>query len=112
MNRLFVALKSEAFEWFKSGKKKWELRGINNNFNTKTAIVGRKVEISKGYSGKRMQGRITARHIFDNMEDISRRINFQDIIPVANDESEFRKICKSYLSKYERFIAFKIERNK
>jgi len=112
MNRLFVPLKYEAFSWFESGKKKWELRGINRNFNIKTVIIGRKVELSKGYSKKRISGRITERTLFDNLEDISKRMNFKEIIPVAYDENEFLKICNSYLSKYESFIAFKIEMDK
>lgn len=40
MGRLFVPLKSEPFEWFRSGKKEWELRGISTRFNPDTVRKG------------------------------------------------------------------------
>jgi ASC-1-like (ASCH) protein len=112
IDRLFIPLKSEPFEWFKSGKKKWELRGISSNFNNRTVFIGRNVEISKGYSGERIRGRITAVHVFKKIDDISKRIIFKEIIPIAANLGQFYEICKDFISKYNEFIVFKIELEK
>lgn len=59
MKPLFIPLKSEYFEAFKSGKKTEELRLYGKRWNENTCPVGRMVTISKGYGKKnRMAGKI------------------------------------------------------
>lgn len=56
MTNLFIPLKTEYFEAFKSGRKTVEYRPYGPRWNEKTCYVGRKVTLSKGY-GK--QARLT-----------------------------------------------------
>ncbi|UDQ96844.1 hypothetical protein AAEX28_07235 [Lentisphaerota bacterium WC36G] len=56
MKPLFVPLKKQFFEAFKSGEKTAEYRKISNNFNLKTCKIGRKVTLAKGYTKERLSG--------------------------------------------------------
>lgn len=49
MKALFIPLKSEFFEKFKSGEKDTEFRVYGPRWNCRTCIKGRKVTLSKGY---------------------------------------------------------------
>lgn len=49
-DRLFVALKTEPFQWFADGRKLWELRRTGPRFNSRTVRLGRPVELRRGYS--------------------------------------------------------------
>lgn len=111
IDRLFVPLKKDPFEWFQSGKKKWELRGISNNFNPKTVIAGRCVELRKGYNGPGICGKIIEIKILDELKEIPRQINYKEIIPKAKSEKEFFDMCTKYVSKYNHLIVFKIKLN-
>ena len=56
---LFIPLKTEYYEAFKSGEKTEELREYGPRWNTGTCTVGREVVISKGYGKKnRMAGTV------------------------------------------------------
>lgn len=57
---LFIALRTEWYEAFRSGKKTVEYRRYGPSWNEKTCPPGRPVILSKGYSKhSRMTGRIT-----------------------------------------------------
>lgn len=57
MKPLFIPLKSEHYNAFKSGIKTEELRRYGPRWNHKTCLVGRRVTLSKGYGKQnRMQG--------------------------------------------------------
>lgn len=57
---LFIPLKTEYYEQFRSGEKIEELRLYGRKWNEKTCRVGRTVTLSKGYGKKeRIKGRIT-----------------------------------------------------
>lgn len=57
---LFIPLKTEFYEAFKSGNKVDELRLYGKRWNERTCRVGRQVVISKGYGKKnRMIGTIS-----------------------------------------------------
>lgn len=112
MNRLFVSLKSKPFQWFKSGDKKWEIRGINSNFNEKTVREGREVELRKGYNGESLWGKITRVEAFHRISEIPKKIEIKKIIPSTSDEKEFEDEIESLLSSYDEFIAFEVVLNR
>ena len=55
---LFIPLKSEFYEQFKSGIKRIEYRLYGPRWNEKTCFLGRKVILSKGYGKKDRMTRI------------------------------------------------------
>ena len=59
MRPLFIPLKKEYFQAFKSGNKTEELRVYGPGWNEKTCLIGREVVLSKGYGKhERLKGRI------------------------------------------------------
>lgn len=60
MKPLFIPLKAEHFEAFESGTKQFEYRPWGPRWNERTLIVGRKVTLSYGYSGRRLNGYIAS----------------------------------------------------
>ena len=56
MKPLFVPLKTQYFNAFKSGIKKTEYRLYGPRWHEGTVIKGRPVTLSKGYSGPRLYG--------------------------------------------------------
>lgn len=61
MRPLFVPLKTEYFNAFKTGTKTEELRPYGQRWNESTCQIGREVILSKGYGKhERMRGIITA----------------------------------------------------
>lgn len=57
---LFIPLRAEYFRAFADGIKTVEWRKLGRGFSVKTLIVGRRVTLSNGYSGQRLDGRITS----------------------------------------------------
>jgi hypothetical protein len=57
---LFVALRSKYFEAFAAGTKTIEYRRYGPRWNERTARIGRRVVLSNGYSGARLQARVMA----------------------------------------------------
>ena len=107
-DRLFVPLKSLWFDLFKKGEKKWELRGINNNFNVKTIIKRRKVELRKGYNGESLFGVISECLTINNIEEIPSDI-YSEVIPLdIQNAGVIREFIDYYTSRYESFILFKV----
>jgi hypothetical protein len=59
MTALFIPLKTEHFEAFKSGSKECEYRPYGPRWNERTCPVGREVVLSKGYGKReRLRGRV------------------------------------------------------
>jgi len=59
MRPLFIPLRTEHYDAFRSGKKAEELRRYGPRWNESTCIIGRDVILSKGYgSHDRMKGQI------------------------------------------------------
>lgn len=57
---LFVPLKGVWFDAFENGRKTTEYRRAGPRWNARTCKVGRRVVLSRGYSGKRLRGRIVS----------------------------------------------------
>ncbi|GMV04422.1 MAG: hypothetical protein AMXMBFR53_07020 [Gemmatimonadota bacterium] len=83
--RLFVALNTQPYEWFKSRAKSWELRRARRQFTTQHLRVGRRVELRAGYGRARppLWGRIAAVHTAHSLEDFFSAVPFHLVIPSA-----------------------------
>lgn len=108
-DRLFVPLKSEFFDSFERGEKKWELRGINSRFNTDRVEPGREVELRKGYNGKSLWGVIEEVKTFGSIEKVAEDIDYNQINPESEDREEFNASVEELLSNYDEFIAFRVK---
>lgn len=89
-------------------EEKWELRGVNDQFNRETVREGRRVELRKGYSGESIWGAIDRVETFGNLEDVAENLDFRAIIPPVESRNKFLSRAKGLLSEYDEFIAFKI----
>jgi hypothetical protein len=56
---LFVPLKGEWFDAFENGSKEWEHRLMRRQWTAAQCVIGRRVTLSRGYSGRRLYGVIT-----------------------------------------------------
>lgn len=107
-NRLFLPLGEKWYQLFYEGKKNWELRGINNIFNTKTIKEGRTVELRRGYRSDPLWGIITDRLVVDSLKEIPSTIFDKTIPPTVRNDPNVVAFVKSYEDKYDNFILFKI----
>ena len=107
--RLFLPLNTIWHNLFKSGEKKWELRGINGRFNASDIYEGRIVELRRGYKYDPLWGVITDVLLVTRFDEIPHRI-YNLIVPesVQNDP-DITKFLKLYENKYNCFILFKID---
>jgi hypothetical protein len=112
--RLFVPLSSEPFNWFKSEKKRWELRRYGNKYTEKNIIPGRKVELRRGYSdpNQAIWGIIGRVIISNNLDEFFGIVNFSDVIPIVNSRIEAinlsMHILKIPLSESHKVIGFEV----
>lgn len=58
-DRLFVPLTAQAFGWWRSGKKRWEVRRWAKRWIDPHTRPGRLVELRRGYSGPSLWGHLT-----------------------------------------------------
>lgn len=108
-NRLFLPLNQLWYSLFADGQKEWEMRGMNNIFNSKTVELGRTVEIRKGYQSDPIWGTIKERIIVNSMEEIPKIIYDKIIPPSVQEDPEVIDFINIYNSKYEKFILFRIQ---
>ena len=106
--RLFLPLDEKWYQLFRKGKKKWELRGISNIFNTKTIKDGRTVEIRRGYNSDSLWGTINDIMIVNSLNDIPEVVLDETIPPEVRNDPEIVTFLKEYEEKYDKFILFKI----
>ena len=106
--RLFLPLDEKWYQLFKKRKKKWELRGINNIFNTKTIKEGYTVEIRRGYNSDSIWGIINDILIVDSLDKIPPVVYEETIPPDVRDDPNIINFLKDYEEKYDNFILFKI----
>lgn len=72
---LFIPLRTLWFREFETGTKDTEYRAYGPRWNERTCRLGRKATVSHGYSGKRLQRRVTA---FE-------KVPFADASPIARE---------------------------
>jgi hypothetical protein len=65
---LFIPLRTQWFREFEAGTKDTEYRAYGPRWNERTCKVGRQATISHGYSGKRLQRRVTGFKVLDFAE--------------------------------------------
>lgn len=106
--RLFLPLDERWYRLFRKGKKKWELRGISNIFNTKTVKEGRTVEIRRGYNSDSIWGTINDIIVVDSLQNIPSVIFDETIPPDMRNDPDIVTFLKDYEEKYDNFILFKI----
>jgi len=107
-NPLFLPLNVIWYTAFRDGIKKWEIRGIGNQYNKKTVRVGREVALRRGYNTKDNMGGIITSVVTTNDIWTLRKDILDEAIPI-----EIRELNKpwidAYNEKYNEFIIFKIE---
>jgi len=108
-NRLFLPLNHLWYGLFADGQKEWEIRGMNNIFNSKTVELGRTVEIRKGYQSDPIWGIIKERLIVNSMEEIPKIIYDKIIPPSVQENPEVVNFINIYNNKYKKFILFRIQ---
>jgi hypothetical protein len=62
---LFIPLRTQWFREFEAGTKDIEYRAYGPRWNERTCRIGREATISHGYSGKRLQRRVTGFTVID-----------------------------------------------
>src|ERR1700722_9355871 len=71
LDRLFVPLSTDPFNWFVLGKKKWELRRRGRQYTRHHVRVGPSVEFRRGYRGRdALWGEIVAGIEADSIEEV------------------------------------------
>lgn len=110
-DRLFVPLKALWFGLFKSGRKKWELRGLGNQFNENTVCIGRRVELRRGYNGESLFGRITKFIIIESTLSAIPREIWKETVPCDEEETDVSILdfVQQYEDKYSKWILFKVD---
>jgi hypothetical protein len=97
-DRLFVPLASEPFNWFCSGRKKWELRRFGRQYTPKHVRVGRRVELRRGYRGPdALWGKILDVIEANGVDDFFDKVPFEEVIPVATSREHAIKIATGML---------------
>ena len=121
VDRLFVPLSSEPFDWFVSGEKTWELRRHGRQFTRDHVYRGRYVELRRGYnSNDSLVGTINSvvessslREIFEAVGKIEFEKGYRAIIPNARSLEEACAKAEEILKPKpgEKFIAFNVVEN-
>jgi len=106
-DRLFVPLNKYWYNLFAEGKKKWEIRGLNNRFNLNTVKVGREVELRKGYrTNGALWGKIERVFVTDSVYDVPPEVK-NELFPEPLEPQQ-REEIRHYNAKYTKFIVFKV----
>jgi hypothetical protein len=105
--RVFVPLTKESFEDFRRGKT-YEVRRAERQWSEKNLRAGRRVTVSCGYSGARIEGTI-GRVITGSLRDILRRIPIRKIEPRAENRHQAFRMNFETLGAAPRYIAFEIK---
>ena len=110
--RVFIPLNTSAYEWFDSGKKKWELRKYGRQYTEKNIYKGRIVELRKGYSNPStaIWGVVNKVIVFNSIVDIFDNVEFEEIIPVAKNKKEAIEISEKFFKNENgKYILIQIE---
>lgn len=87
--RLFVPLASGPYEWFGSGAKEWELRKLGRQYTPKHLVVGRRVELRRGYSaGNSLWGTLAEVRQAGSISEFFEIVPYSLVIPPAKSLGE------------------------
>jgi hypothetical protein len=97
--RLFLPLSTAPFQWFKSGKKRWELRRCRRQFTERQVVPGRRVELRRGYqaNGEAIWGVVRRTLAASSLADFFDNVPFELVIPTAATRTEATEIAASIL---------------
>jgi len=88
-DRLFVPLASGPYEWFGSGAKEWELRKLGRQYTPKHLVVGRRVELRRGYSlGNSLWGNLAEVRQAGSIREFFESVHYALVIPPAKSLAE------------------------
>lgn len=82
-DRLFVPLAADPFLWFRSGRKKWELRKKGRQYTVEHVRPGRDVELRRGYTDRdtALWGEIIDVFEADSVEAFFRTVPWSAVLP-------------------------------
>jgi hypothetical protein len=110
--RLFVPLNTEPFDWFARGEKRWELRKLGRQYSPKHLMIGRVVELRRGYAHKEsaLWGTIEAVMPADTVDDFFNKVRFEEVIPKAPNKEAATAYARSMLNVKpgERVVGFRV----
>ena len=115
MKRLFVPLSSEPYDWFRSGRKRWELRRYGRQYTSAHVKQGRQVELRRGYRSQEqaLWGHIVRTVDASSLPSFFDEVPFQLVIPVAKTREEAVAFASSILglapNENARVLGFEIE---
>ncbi len=104
MDRLFVPLTKESFEDFDKGKT-WEVRRMERQWTPRNVYPGRRVTLSCGYSGSRIEGKI-GRVLIGSLKQIFESVSLSAVEPRAKSKTEAVRMNAVLLGKSKTYIAF------
>jgi hypothetical protein len=84
-DRLFVPLKGEAYDWFASGGKKWEVRKLGRQWTEKNVRTGRRVELRRGYNGESLWGVVGGVVIQSDLWGLFSLVDYREVSPLSSD---------------------------
>ena len=98
-NRLFVPLSTKPYEWFKSGRKSWELRKYARYFTREHVRVGRMVELRRGYTNREsaLWGRISEVIATPSLSEFFERVDWRQVLPDSTDRKDAELTANSIL---------------
>lgn len=104
-DRLFVPLSAQAFEWWKSGRKRWEVREDAPRWSPKHVYAGRRVELRRGYSGPSLWGTLTGHVVraVSVLEMAKFGIPLAEVAPTACDWWDLADLLGSGVFVHERW---------
>jgi hypothetical protein len=96
---LFVPLANQPFAWFRSGRKRWELRRFGRQYTLEHVRVGRRVELRRGYRGPdALWGEILDIMLANGLEDFFSKVYFKEVVPIAESREDAVKIATEILN--------------
>lgn len=116
LDRIFVPLASNPYDWFLSGKKRWELRRYGRQYTEKHIKIGKVVELRCGYNNRKkaVWGIIEDIQYFGSLSDVFQNINYKEIIPISENIEDAKeltgKILNLNIHDDIKLIAFKINK--
>ena len=105
---MFVPLKSEHFDNFVNGSKRYEIRACSRGFTEKFVYEGRRVVLSDGYGKqRRLEGNI-GKVVIGSLEEIFGVIDYLEIVPEKLLPERVMDEIKTLLKNPEKYTAFEV----
>jgi hypothetical protein len=109
--RLFVPLRRDAFEWFATGRKTFELRRAGGRFAETHVRPSVSVELRRGYSGVSIWGFVGRVFIGEDLSQLLNRVDYKDVIPRASSLQEAVAVAREFVGGVGPFILFEVLRD-